>query len=298
MTDTKKIIVTGSSGFIGLAVVAHLAKRGFAVRAFQRKPHTHNIPNVSFQSFDLEDVRDEGFAGAQYMIHCAYQPRVGKKRESQANSEGTKRLIALCRKHNIPIVFLSTLSAHPRAESHYGKDKLAIEKLFSPETDLVLKLGLVLGEGGGLFGRMAKLLAENRVIPLIGGKKQIQTLALKDLCNIIEHAITRQVRGTKLCAHPEAIQLKQLYVEIARTVGAHPLFVPVPIGVAYTLARIAERAGITLPITSENVLGLEHLEVFETETDMRALGVPLQNYINALAHLRTSRYNGTPTGMN
>ncbi|MEK7598930.1 MAG: NAD-dependent epimerase/dehydratase family protein [Patescibacteria group bacterium] len=279
MDKNQTIIITGSSGFIGSRLVGHFLKLGFNVRTFQRAKCDYNNPMASCFHFELSEVKDMGFQGADYLVHSAYQPVIGRNRAADVNLEGAKKIISLCRKYGVKMVFLSTLSAHSEAESNYGRQKLLMESLFDPRQDLILKPGLVLGEGGGLFGRIASVLKTKKIIPLVGGGKQrVQTIELDDLCRIIELGIKKNICGSFMVATPDAITLKELYLNIAKKAGSKPLFIPVPTILAYFILRFAEISGIRLPITSENVLGLKHLKVFNTAPDLRRFGAVLKNY--------------------
>jgi nucleoside-diphosphate-sugar epimerase len=111
------------------------------------------------------------------------------------NVEGTRKLLEVCRTRKIRFVFLSTLSAHAGAESHYGRHKLQLEGIVLREGGLVLKLGLVLGQAG-VFYTIRKLIERSKVIPLIGGGNQpIQTIAMDDLLLALEKCIREKVTG-------------------------------------------------------------------------------------------------------
>lgn len=284
------IIITGSSGFIGSILVSYFSKLGFQVRAFQRSLPKQKSPLATYYPFELADVQDQGFAGADYLIHCAYQPIISRQdRESNINIdiEGTKKTISLSRKYAIKMVFLSTISAHSKAESYYARHKLLAEGLFDDRKDLILKLGLVLGEGGGLFGRIATSLRNNKIVPLVGGGRQrIQTIALNDLCRIIEIGINKNISGNFIIAHPSIINMEELYREMAHCIGVQPLFIPVPLAVTYRLSQLMEKMGFKLPFTSENVLGLKDLKTFNTNPDLEVFGLKIKDYKTTLNQLK------------
>ncbi len=289
MSNHSIVIVTGSSGLVGSALVSHFAKLGFQVRAFQREPLKTNSPAVVYYPFDLSDVQDKGFAGADYLIHCAYQPVISKReRESGKNIdiEGTKKIIALARKHNIKIIFLSTVSAHPGARSYYAKNKLLAESLFDTKKDLILKLGLVIGESGGLFGKIVSSLNKYKIVPLIGGGQQhIQTLALDDLCRITESGINKNISGKYMVAHPDVITMEEIYRKTASHIGAKPLFVPVPWTITYQSSKIIEQVGLKLPFTAESVLGLGDMKTFDMTPGLAAFGLKIKDFQTTLNRL-------------
>ncbi len=283
------IIITGSRGLVGSGLVSHFSKLGFQVRAFQRGPKNGNHL-VTYYPFDLADVQDNGFEGADYIVHCAYRPVISRyDRELGVNIdiEGTSKIITLAIKYGIKIVFLSTLSAHSAAKSYYAKNKLLAERLFDTHKDLILKIGIVIGNGGGLFGRIISNLKKHKIIPLIGGGKQYtQTIALDDLCRIIEIGIKQNITGSFKISHPNSITTKELYHEIADSIGTRCLFISVPLGVVYQLVRFIECMGFKLSFTSENILGLKDLRVFDTTTDLERFGVTVKNYKVTLEKLK------------
>jgi len=287
MNSQPTVIITGSSGLVGSALVSYFSKSGFQVRAFQRSPPKQKSPPAAYYSFNLADVKDQGFAGADYLIHCAYRPIISRQdKELNTDLEGTEKIISFSRKYAIKMVFLSTVSAHPNAESCYARNKLLAEGLFDSQKDLILKLGLVLGDGGGLFGKIASSLSNHKIIPLVGGGGQsIQTIALDDLCRIIEIGINKNIAGNFTIAHPSIITMKELYWEMARRIGVQPLFIPVSLAVTYRLSQLMERVGFKLPFTSENVLGLKDLKTFNTNPDLEVFGLKIKDYKTTLNQL-------------
>lgn len=259
------------------------------MRAFQRSLPKQSNPLITYYPFDLADVKDQGFAGADYLIHCAYRPivsRQDKKLNRNIDIEGTKKIISLSRKYAIKVVFLSTVSAHSGAESYYARNKLLAEGLFDARKDLILKLGLVLGLGGGLFGKIIASLRNNKIVPLVGGGRQrIQTIALDDLCRIIEIGINKNIVGNFIIAHPSVITMNELYREMADRISVQPLFIPVPLVVTYRLSQLMERMGFRLPFTSENVLGLKDLKTFNPNPDLEVFGLKIKDYRTTLNQL-------------
>ena len=285
MEKTPTIIITGSSGFIGSYFTSRFSEDGFKVRAFQRKIPPHRAGPITYYSFNLSEVKDEGFNGADYLIHCAYQPNP-KDLESDINISAAKKIISLARKYNIKIVYFSSMSAHPGAESKYGRHKLAAEKLFDSKKDLILKPGFVIGAGGGLFGKIASFIKHHKIIPLVGGGNQlIQIIALDDLYLLTNRAIKKGLTGTFALAYHEPVRLKELYKEIAKNQGAKPIFVHIPLPVVYWGMRLIECLGIYPPITSENLLGLKMLKTYGTAGGLKTIGAAVKDYQMTLKNL-------------
>jgi nucleoside-diphosphate-sugar epimerase len=282
MERMSTIIVTGSTGLVGSALVAHLARQGFQVRAFQRVILVDKLPNISYHPFDLKDIRDEGFSGADYIVHCAYQPVVSKEeRESGASLDESAAhvLIGLARKYGIKIIFLSSTSAHADAHSWYARTKANTEKLFDTNRDLVLRLGLVIGGTGGLFGRLQANLRRFKIIPLLGGGRQrVQVLNLGDLCKVVEEAIRKNISGVYNVAHPGGVSMLEIYTRISEAMGVRPYFISVPLSLAYGATRALEGIGVKLPFTSENILGLKDLRIVDVRPYFEQFEVPLSDW--------------------
>lgn len=273
------VIITGANGFIGQKLTEYFLAKNYSVRAL-----VHHFPaikkdKVAYFLHNIEDAPSEDiFKSANILIHCAYLRYEKNPDADQLNIRGTKILIELCRKNNIKPVFLSSFSAHPEAESHYGKTKLACEKLFDLSRDLVLKPGLVLGTQG-LFGEIVKNVKASKFFPLVGdGTQPMQSIAIDDLCSIIGIGLEKNSVGIYYVAEPTAIPIKDLYKTISEGLNKKIVFVPIPFSLLYFVCAIAEKMRIQLPVTSENLLGLKHLRSFETEKDLRSFGVQIKNY--------------------
>ena len=275
-TDRSAAIgVTGAHGFIGSHVVGHFAARGAPVRSFVRVPAPGARAGVTEHRFVLPDGYAEGdFEGLQTIVHAAFVEYGPDHRDAdRVNRAGAERLIALARRTGARVVFLSTLSAHAGARSHYGRNKLELEALFDPRRDCVLRLGLVLGHGG-LFGSMVELIRGARVVPLAGGGRQpIQTLWMGDLIEAIEHVVDRGLAGRYAVAAPEVHTMRDLYRAVMDGLGIARPLVPVPLGLVELGAATLETLRVPFPIRRENVLGLRALRAFDTAADLTALGI-------------------------
>ena len=281
---TGRVIgITGAAGFIGSRLVEHFAGRGWRVRALQRTPEKGaaiaGVTRHAFRMPDLVEPRD--FEGLSALVHAAVAEwKPGSPDSDRANLEGTRGLLAAARAASVPrVVFLSTLSAHDQALSHYGRNKLAVEALFDPARDTVLRLGLVMDRSGGLFGTMVETFRSSRVVPMVdGGRQPIQTLAMDDLVRIVERVIEQGLRRTLRRRDPEVLHLRDLYETLRRATPRPPMLVPVPLGLVSFGAGLLETLRVPSPVTRENVLGLQALRAFDTAPSLQRLGVELEPF--------------------
>ncbi len=204
------------------------------------------------------------------------------------NVEGARALLALCRSHGVKPLFLSSFSAHEGATSHYGRMKLEVEGIFDPAKDLILRPALVVGRGG-LFGSLARFTADRRVIPLMGsGSQRLQTLAVGDLCLVIERGLEKGICGTYRIAHPAPVTLREILEVLAARRGEKAHFVPIPMGLVLLGCRLSEALGIRLPVDSDSVLGLKHSRVFDTSADLAVFGLNPMPLGESLLAMETS----------
>lgn len=280
---TKSLIITGANGFIGEELVKHFYDRAWNIKALIHSSPANKLQGVEYVHYNIEEQINEAlFDGADYLIHCSYLRYEKNKNSDQLNVNGTKALIDSCRKKNIKPVFLSSFSAHEAAVSHYGKTKLECEKLFDPSKDLIFKTGFVIGHKG-LSGEIINRIRQSKFFPLVGGGSQpIQTIAIDDLCLLIEKALNDNIFGSFHAGEHEAVSLKMFYREIATQLNKKIVFVPVPLSLLYIVCKLSESIGLKLPVSSENVLGLKHLIKFDTREDLKKLGASLKDYRESL----------------
>jgi nucleoside-diphosphate-sugar epimerase len=283
MSETT-VIVTGANGFIGGNLVRHFRARGWRVRALARQLPTKGLEGVEYHAYNIgEPPAEAAFKGACFLVHCAYVRHNENRDSDRINVDGARALLASCRSWGIKPLFLSSFSAHEAARSHYGRAKLATEAIFDPAIDLILRPGLVIGRGG-LFGAMYGFIARRRCIPLVGsGKQPLQTIAVDDLCLIIERGLSKGVCGVFAIAHPTPTTLRSIYDAVASRLGKRRLLVPIPVWLLLSACRIAEFLRIRLPVNSDSILGLKHARVIDTARDLAEFGVAPKTLADSLS---------------
>jgi len=272
--EKKKIIITGANGFIGKALVQHFRNKDYEVVAMVRtvKTQAQNEEGIRYVPFDLSaDVEsyESHFGDADYLVHAAYMKFRNGNNADAINEKGTGNLLELSEKHNVRVVYLSTMSAHPEAISHYGKSKAKLEKLFKASQHLVLKLGLVVGSGGGLIGEIKKVLSKSKFIPLVsGGNQPIHTVHLNDVVEIVDQGLqNEELNGTYLVGEKKSRTLRWVYDLIGTKLGNKPTFVNLPYPLMYLTVKLVSLLPIGPDISTENLLGLKQLKSFEDQAD-------------------------------
>jgi len=115
MDVSKKVFVTGSTGFIGSALVEKLLGRGFGVRALKRNAPATPRPNLEYITGDITDKESlrNGMTGCDYVFHLAAYAKnwaSDPKIYTQVNIEGTRNVFAVAKEQNVQrIIWTSTI---------------------------------------------------------------------------------------------------------------------------------------------------------------------------------------------
>ena len=90
------ILVTGSTGTLGRALVPQLTAAGHEVRAFSRRPRPSSTPPQAWATGDLRANTglDEALAGIDVVVHCASAQR--------GDQAAARNLIAAARRAGAP----------------------------------------------------------------------------------------------------------------------------------------------------------------------------------------------------
>ena len=283
----KKILITGGNGFIGSYLVQYFSERNYEVIALIHKAYKAALPNVEYRQFDLNSFGSDIIPkDVDAVIHTAYIPHSKGWNSDEINLKSTERLLDIARKKKVSnFIFLSSFSAKTNALSHYGRNKWDIQQLFDLENELVLRPGLVLGNGG-LFHNMFQMIKTQKTIPLIaGGKQELQTLFIEDLAKIIEAGILNQTHGLYTVAEELPTNLKTFNKEIATLLNKKTLFISIPYFVADLIFSSLELFKIKTKVGKENYLGLKQMQS-ETVSDCNAIfGIKLKTFSESLKEL-------------
>jgi nucleoside-diphosphate-sugar epimerase len=281
-TTAKHIVITGAGGFIGTALVQHFSRAGYVVTALVRRLPTVGLPNVNYLLYDMSKPFDlEIFIPNSVLVHAAYLKKQIIKNGEDLNQLATQNLLKKAKKQGVKqCIFLSSISVLANTHTYYAQQKRAVEKLFDPKVDTILRLGLVIGKGG-LFYESVKILQKTRLLPLLNqGRQTIYYLGINDLVQHIELCIQKNSKGTKVLCHANPMTHQTFYKTIAKHFRLKIVTIPIPV----FLLRLALFLGAFMPkspITKDNLEGLlasnvlplaidtsfecSHLEVILTE---------------------------------
>jgi len=283
------VAVTGASGFLGSALCRALAAKGFEVRALVRDPARFaGPPGVRAARCDLPDsIEEAALTGASALVHCAYATReTDLARMRRVNEEGTRRLLEASRRAGVPrMLFISTVAASPDAPNYYARSKHALEAVFDPARDAIVRPGLIIGKDGhGLFQQLLDNLKGLGVVPLFGGGRQpLQTVHVDDVCEAIARILERNLAGAFNVAEPDPPTFAAFLRLLAERLGVRARFVPLPFGPVLAAVRSIEALRLPFPLRSESLLGLKGLQQLPVAEDLRRLDLRARSAAESLA---------------
>ena len=253
------ILLTGINSFIGCNLGRYLADCGHNVYGTVR-----NLTKVPSQAKWLKKnfIYELGgppetfmFNDIDVVVHLIHDFRSGKM---NVNIQGTQALYLTAKNSGVQYqIFISSYSAQKEAISEYGKTKYALELFFRKEQGIIIRPGLVLGNGG-LFRRMVKLVQNFPVLPIPdGGKGRVPIIDIHTLCKSIVMIIASKLHENKEfnLFHNELISLKYLLQQIRHITKRKMIFINLPSGLLLLPLVFFKKIGIKLPISSDNLKG-------------------------------------------
>jgi nucleoside-diphosphate-sugar epimerase len=251
--------ITGASGYVGSRLADYLARR-LDVVPISRRPVPKGIQWEMGQGGDIS--RELRVRMVTFLVHAAWDfGHPNAKDNERVNVEGSQRLFESADKAGVErIIFISTISSFREARSMYGQSKLRAEDIALAKGGIVIRPGLVWGDGlGGMFGSLAAQVAQKSLIPLIGSGRYPQYLVHEaDLAE----AVLRAASGEWKCdaavtlAHPQPWLLRDLVHTIAESQGRKVRLLPVPWPAVYGALKTAELMGARMGFRSDSVLSL------------------------------------------
>lgn len=223
------VFVTGATGFLGATLTAHWRARGFAVRDSGHARLGEALP-------------DAEFAGCDAVVHLAHDFAL---EAAERNRQGTMAWFDAAARAGVQRqLFVSSFSARSDSASVYGSAKFAIEQMLLPRGSLIVRPGLVAGNGG-MFARMVRTLRHTPVAPLVlPDARSVAVVSMEDFLT----AMTRLLEGSEMGAWnlfaPSLLTGREFTHAVWRGLAKRGFVLGVPQGLAVGSLRLvgADRA--------------------------------------------------------
>lgn len=262
----RRILVTGASGFVGRALVAHLAGQGLVVRAAARRldaiPSGRTIERVVLPDIsgpvDWNPLIDDVDA-VVHLAGVAHRDGVDEQIYDQVIHSATSRLAATCAAAHVGrLIFVSSIGAQtgsaadhvvserdaPQPVSAYDRAKLKSEEAVRASGCAYTILRPVLVYGPGVKANMARLMRlANSPWPLpfasFGNRRSL--LAVGNLVDVISFCLSSDLARdeTFVVADEEAVSIAEMLAVMRQAVGRAPALYTIPTGLLKLLSKVA-----------------------------------------------------------
>lgn len=262
----RRILVTGANGFIGTALVRHLAAAGYAVRAAARnRQATPSGPDIDFAEIpNLTDVEWgpllEDVDGVVHLAAIAHRDSIAEVAYDRTIRLATVRLASACEQLRINrLIYISSIGAQtgsaadevitedtpPQPVSAYDRAKLQAEEAVRASGCVytILRPVLVYGPGvKGNMGRLVRLADSPWPLPFGCLHNKRSFLALDNLVDAISFCLAsdQALNDLFVVADEESIAVAEMLALMRRAVGRTPRLFAVPRSL---LARLVQSAG-------------------------------------------------------
>jgi len=281
-----KVLLTGSSGYIGSRLAERLIDCGDAVAGIDRAaPEEQTLDDfIHADILDDEALRD-AFEGVDVVLHLAAAKGdwgIAEDEYYRDNLEATRVLIEAGKSAGVKDwVFYSTVSAmgpsrEPIGEdagfdpiNPYGASKAEAEKLFhelaaeDPEARIVIiRPSVVYGPGNPLSTNIYRLIDAiyNGRFAMVGPGEAIKSTSyIENLLDATLFLMARMEQGvqTYIYIDEPALSTGELVARIYELLGKTPPSWYIPLSVATPIAKVSDIAaditGIDFPITAARI---------------------------------------------
>jgi nucleoside-diphosphate-sugar epimerase len=256
MQVSKNVLITGSTGLIGRALVSEfLLKDKYSLRLqvrniekaraeFAQLADSKNLELVECDFYNCSDLEiNELCKNCDTVVHLAglvHRPEASLSDYELLNVLTTKRLIRAAQKNKIDTFLLLSSSAvygtgpfcsadedaPLQGDSPYAVSKIACEQILKEQNDIErlisLRPAMVFGEGDrGNLIKLIKSINKKRYVQIGNGQTLKSLIYSRDMARVIIGCLEKLSSGKYVMnvANPEAISMKNLSSEIWYTLG-------------------------------------------------------------------------------
>ena len=270
-----KIVVTGSSGYIGSKVCSFILKNKHQLIAASREPNKTN--SIYYNLFSAEEVKLS--KDVDLVIHLAVNniPEIDKDGLQEINA--AKSLLKSSKKVGARFIFISSQTARSDAPSEYGRIKWQIEQEVKKDGGTIIRPGQVYGgDAKGLFGSLIKIVNKSLILPKFLPNPNIQPIHIDDLCNALINVIENEISSQTLyLGASKPISFSKFLSQIAKyRLHKRRLFIPVPIAFVKVLDFFLGRY-LRQRLKLDQLNSLFNLPIMDSQKDLKKINISLRD---------------------
>ena len=212
----KKVLITGSSGFIGSHMADALEEQGYQVILFDTVPSKYKKKSQKEYIGDIlnPDDIEKSMKDCQYVFHFAAQADIGSSSNDATktihnNIIGTQNILETARRNNVNrVMFASTIYVYSELGSFYRVSKQACEKIIEEYQRVfgldytILRFGSLYGPRANAFNAISNFLIQalknKRIVRRGDGEEIREYIHVKDAAQLSVDALSEQYQNKHL----------------------------------------------------------------------------------------------------
>lgn len=284
------VSVIGGSGFLGKAVIKHLAKLGVTVKVACRNPNRAAelkicgaVGQIALIKCDIrnEQELESIIAGSDAVINLVgLLFSKGEQNFHNCHLKGAVNVANLCNKHKVKsLVHISALGVDKASGSSYAATKFAAEKEIQKifPSSIIIRPSVIFGPDDNFINMFAMITKLSPVFPLIGGgKTKFQPVYVEDVAKLVIVAMNEKSAEGKILevGGPKVYTMKEIIEFILKTTKRKRLLFALPDTIASIQAFVFERFPKP-PLTRDQLKLLKYDNVVTTKNALVEYELPL-----------------------
>ncbi len=260
----SRIVLLGSTGFVGKHLCRELARRGHSLLVLARNPEKAPQGTEAVRADLLCADLARHFEGADAVINLV---GVLHAPFDDLHVKLPERIAQACEQAQVPrLLHMSALGASAEGPSEYLKSKFSGEQAIRAFSGChtIFRPSIILGEGDHFVPLFAGLMKLTPILPVACPDSKLQPVQVSDVARAFADSLEMQsacARTFCLCG-PEIHSLIGLVRKIADSKGMRRMLLPLPDAVSRIQARLLEFTPGPL-MTFDNYLSLQKDNVCE-----------------------------------
>ena len=288
MPSTRRVFMTGATGFVGRAVIQALRAEGYVVRCLVRRGSERDLRGLeAIERVEgnvlARETLERGMTGCDTVIHL-----VGIIREQAAtlstferiHTQGTVNVLETAATTGVRrYLHMSALGSRAGARARYHQTKWAAEEAVraSPIPWTIFRPSIIYGRGDEFVSVLAGMIQRYYgVAPVIGsGLQRLQPVPREHVAAGFARAVTLEatVKQTYDVVGPDAVTMVRLLDLIGEALGRRRVRKPhVPLSLVRPITRLCHHLP-GFPLTPDQLLMLEEDNVGDPQPFSTTFGL-------------------------